>query len=178
MPKTRKEGRLTQRDAYLDGRARRPYSHTPNLNRSLTKVSESSEGVSGICGRCTPILSHYVEAFTGLVYQGTQLRKRKHVNPYPKRTNAIPYRDLKRQNDWLVANVFDSMGNYLYCQTCIVTAFGISKQRLARLRNIKREQSQHPVVEMTKNEVEEVKLGDFVLMPDGDSIHSVVEVSQ
>lgn len=61
------------------------------------------------------------------------------------------------------------MGNYLYCQTCIVAAFGISKQRLVYLRNVKREQSQHPVVEMTKNEVEEEKLGDFVLIPDGDA---------
>lgn len=115
-----------------------------------------------MCSRCTPILSRYVEAFKSLVHQGTQSRKRKHVNPYPKDINAIPYRDLKRQNEWLVANVFDSMRNYLYCQTCVVVAFGISKQRLVCLHNVKREKSQHPVVE-------EERLGDFVLMPDRDA---------
>ena len=89
------------------------------------------------------------------------------MNPYPKRTNAIPYRDFERQNEWLVANVFDSMGNYLFCQPCIVAVFGPSRQRLAHLRNVKREMCQHPVVDMTKEEVEEQRLGDFVIMPAG-----------
>lgn len=150
MPKDRKARRSAQRESYLQGKARRPYSRTPDLDRSLTEASGSSGAASGVCTRCTPILSRYVEVFQGLVHQGTQLRKRKHVNPYPKRTNAIPYRDLKRQNEWLVTNVFDSMGNYLFCQPCIVAAFGTSRQRLARLRNVKREMSQHPVVDMTK----------------------------
>ena len=46
-------------------------------------------------------------------------------------------------------------------------AFGISRQRLARLRNVKREMSQHPVVDMTKEEAEEQRLRDFVIMPAG-----------
>lgn len=45
--------------------------------------------------------------------------------------------------------------------------FGISRQRLACLRNVKREMSQHPVVDMTKEEAEEQRLGDFVIMPVG-----------
>ena len=108
MPKNRKARRSAQRESYLQGKARRPYSRTPDLDRSLTEASGSSGAASGVCTRCTPILSRYVEVFQGLVHQGTQLRKRKHVNPYPKRTNAIPYRDFERQNEWLVANVFDS----------------------------------------------------------------------
>ena len=35
------------------------------------------------------------------------------MNPKPKRPDAILYRDLEKQNDWLRSNVFDSMGNYL-----------------------------------------------------------------
>ena len=35
MPKTRKEKRAEQRTNYLAGTARRPYTHTPTLNRSL-----------------------------------------------------------------------------------------------------------------------------------------------
>lgn len=61
--------------------------------------------------------------------------------------------------------MFDCLGNYLYCQACILKAFAISKQRLARLRKAKRDSSQEPVVEMTKQEVEGRRLGDFVVMP-------------
>ena len=167
MPKTRKERRSAQREGYLQGKARHPYSHTPDLDRSLTEASGSSRAASGVCNRCSPILSRYVEVFKSLVHQGTLLRKRKHVHPNPKHTDAIPYRDLKRQNEWLVVNIFDSLGNYLDCQPCVVAAFGISRQRLARLRNVKREMSQHPVVDMTKEEAEEQRLGDFVIMPAG-----------
>ena len=35
------------------------------------------------------------------------------MNPNLKRPDAILYRDLEKQNDWLRSNVFDSMGNYL-----------------------------------------------------------------
>ena len=48
-----------------------------------------------------------------MVHQGTDLKKRRKVNPNLKRPDAILYRDLEKQNDWLRSNVFDSMGNYL-----------------------------------------------------------------
>ena len=60
-----------------------------------------------------------------------------------------------------------AMGNYLYCCTCIRVSLGISKQRLANQQKIKREQSQAPIVEMAKSEVEEKRLGDYVIMPEG-----------
>ncbi len=124
--------------------------------------------MSRVCSRCNPILSRYTDVLKGLVHQGTELRKRKHVNPNPKRANAIPYWDVKRQNEWLLSNVFDSMGNYLYCQACIIAAFGISKQRWIRQRNFKWLSSQQPVVDMTKEAVEEQRLGEFVIMPAGN----------
>ena len=61
--------------------------------------------------------------------------------------------------------MFDSLGNYLYCSTCIRVAFEISKDRLTRRRNIKRLQSQVPISEMTKSEIEQQCLSDFVIMP-------------
>ena len=77
------------------------------------------------------------------------------------------YRDLKAQNDWLRSNVFDSMGNYLYCAKCIHIAFGISKQRLSHQRKMKQSASQEPITQLTKAEVEEKQLGEFVIMPSG-----------
>ena len=87
------------------------------------------------------------------------------MNPHPKRGDATHYRDLVRQNEWLRSNMFDSLGNYLYCSSCIRAAFGISKQRLTRQRNIKRKENQEPTSELTKTEVEEQRLGQYVVMP-------------
>ena len=61
--------------------------------------------------------------------------------------------------------MFDSLGNYLYSCSCIRSAFGISKQRLTRQRNIKRKEYQEPTSELTKTEVEEQRLGQYVIMP-------------
>ena len=63
-------------------------------------------------------------------------------------------------------NVFDAMGNYLFCQQCITAALQISKQRLVRQRCVKRNQYQKPVVEMSKENARAEKLESFVLMPD------------
>ena len=85
--------------------------------------------------------------------------------PIPKKTDRQHYRDLVAQNEWLRENIFDAMGNYLFCARCVCSAFRISPQRLSRQRNIKRSQSQLPVVEMTKSRVEEERLGEYVVMP-------------
>lgn len=54
-----------------------------------------------------------------------------------------------------------------YCCACIRFALGISNARRAHQRKLKREESHNPVVEMTKLEVEEKRVGDYVIMPDG-----------
>ena len=75
------------------------------------------------------------------------------------------YRDVKRQNDWLRENMFDAMGNYLFCCACVRIAFGISKQRITRQRAIKRKQFKEPLQSMSKAEVEKERLGEYVVMP-------------
>ena len=57
------------------------------------------------------------------------------------------------------------MGNYLYCSPCIRTTFGISRRRLTRQRAVKRKQSEEPLREMTKVEVEEERVSEYVVMP-------------
>ena len=47
-------------------------------------------------------------------------------------------------------------------------AGGLSKRRLAHQRRIKRQQSQHPIVEMSKGQVEDESLGKYVIMPDSE----------
>ena len=78
----------------------------------------------------------------------------------------FPYRDLVWQNEWLRENLFDAVGNYLYCQACVRSSFGISADKLARQRKIKSQCLQHPIVSMTKTEVEEKLVSAFVVMSD------------
>ena len=59
------------------------------------------------------------------------------------------------------------MGNYLYCSACVCAALGVSQKRVARQRRIKTQMYQHPVVEMTKLQVEKQRLGEYIVMPDG-----------
>ncbi len=176
MPKTstRKERRRELRANYLSGRGRMSYIHGPTLNSSLEEdepqpgqngAGPSGASSRGVCVKCRPILSRYSDIFKGLVHQGSELKKKKHLNPHPKRPEMTHYRDVKRQNDWLREHVFDPMGNYLYCCPCIRASFGVSGQRLARQRNIKRKQSQEPLRDMSKAEVEEERVSEYVVMP-------------
>lgn len=59
------------------------------------------------------------------------------------------------------------MGNYLFCQECIVKALHISKQRLARQRAIKRRTAQSSIKSFKKSEVDQMNLKSSVVMPIG-----------
>ena len=76
------------------------------------------------------------------------------------------FRNLVLKNEWLRGNIFDSMGNYLFCQECVCAALQISKQRLARQRNIKKKQYQTPITVVSKEKVVADRLEPFVVMPD------------
>lgn len=163
MPKTRRERRKAKRSTYLDGTARNPHRHTPVLKKSLEEETTSSSGGSpslrsslstSICPQCKPVLSRYSTTFKAMIHQGSELKKKKAINPQPVRTDIAHYRDIVGQNEWLRQNMFDTLGNYLYCSACIRSALGVSKDRLTRQRSIKRLRSQHPIMEMSKSEIE------------------------
>ena len=79
------------------------------------------------------------EVFQDFVRSGSDLRRRRAI--YPKPADAS-YRDISKQNDFLLKSIFDAKGNYLYHRDCIKRAFGVSNQRLARLRKcVQREAS-------------------------------------
>ena len=103
--------------------------------------------------------------FVELTHRGSDLKKRKHARSNPKRPNSVPYRDIKRQNDWISENLFDPMGNYLFDNACIRAALGVSKQRLTRLRGVKRKQSKEPLRDMMKADVEKERISEYVVMP-------------
>ena len=62
--------------------------------------------------------------------------------------------------------MFDTLGNYLFCSKCIHLALGISYKRLARQRSVKRKEFNEPICQMTKQEVVDSNLSQYVVMPD------------
>ena len=175
-----KRKKVDRSKRYLEGRARKPYRQTctsdTSLEGSLLQSSfEDSETISQdiagkeqpTCESCAPVLQKYATTFKGMVQQGSALKRRKNINPSPRKVNFQHYRDLVKQNEWLRNNIFDPMGNYLFCSTCVHKAFNVSYQRLTRLRNIKKAQFKNPIIVMAKTEVEEQKLGNAVIMPSG-----------
>ena len=172
---TRAAKRKARKDRYLSGRSRKPYSHTPVLSvrdgesdNGATSSVESSLSLDQrdkICSRCWPVLSRYVDSFESLVHQDSALKKCKHINPSPSSPDVEHHRDTIRQNDWIRSNLFDPLGNYLFCCNCICAAFKISKQRLSRQKKIKQSSSKDPIVDMTKKDVDDQRLSDSVVMP-------------
>ena len=102
--------------------------------------------------------------------QGSELKRRKLINPHPKKQDKEHYRDLVKQNDWIRNNIFDATGNYLFCCRCVHHGLGISFQRLARQRKIKKKQFSEPLRSFTKSEVISKNLGQNVVMPEGCDI--------
>jgi len=62
-------------------------------------------------GCLSPVLSRYAKAFKEMIHQGTELKKEGKSNPLPKhpKSKITNYHNVTRQNEWLRANVFDSV---------------------------------------------------------------------
>ena len=171
---TRKGWREASKKLFLQGKSRGPHTLSRDLNHSFGGDEEAGPSSSAclptgqsVCTKCAPVLGKYKDTFFSLKRQGTEQKRAKSINPHPKRPYLQHYRDLNAQTNWLRANVFGSLGNYLYCSECIRNAFSISKKRLVRQRAMKQKESSEPIREMKKNEVEEQHLGEYVVMPDG-----------
>ena len=119
------------------------------------------------CSTCLPVLSLLKPAFASLVRQGAELRHSKQVLPHPKKPDRLHYRNLVAQNAWIRANLFDAVGNYKYCSSCIVHTLDIGSQRLAHQRSVKQREAHAPLVDMSKSDVVNDRLENFVFMPDG-----------
>ena len=109
------------------GRARRPYVLRSEILRGIG--AKEKDG-SGVCAACKTLLD-LKDLFQSFVHSGRSLKQRRAI--YWKPANGIYY-DLTKQNEFLVKSVFDGNGNFLYHRDCVRGAFGVSNQRLSRLR--------------------------------------------
>ena len=70
---------------------------------------------------------------------------------------------MAKQNRFLSQSVFDSNGNYLFHQDCIRATFGISNQRLVRLRKSIQQQKSQPTEFICKKDLDTRRHVDVVL---------------
>ncbi|KAL5510480.1 hypothetical protein EMCRGX_G006033 [Ephydatia muelleri] len=77
-------------------------------------------------------ISQVNTTFKAMKVTCTVLKKRRRCKA--KSDAAFQHLDIKAQNAWLLANIFDTSGNYLYCAASIVCVLGVWVKRLARLR--------------------------------------------
>ena len=91
--------------------SRKSYKRRSALNVGLDEDGQANgqpetRPESGyMCAKCRLILSRYEGIYKSLIHQGSELKKRKHVNPHPKPPDFVHYRDLKRQNEWPICNI-------------------------------------------------------------------------
>ena len=155
---------------YLKGTARAPYK-SRTLGSSLSPVAPSTSKKAkqtrpAACAVCTPVLTTLVPAFQAAGMHGPYLHNRHSSHPAPKKARTRQHRNVKGENDWILGNLFDSQGNYKFCCNCILVWIDVHKGRLARLRKVKQLQQLQPLQEMTKQQVDDSKLLQHVVMPE------------
>lgn len=160
---TRAQRRSKAASLFKAGQSRQPYGVRKDIVKGMESSSASNPSEAAGCSKCSSLLD-LKEAFQSLVHSGGNLRRRKAI--YPKPASAS-YRDLTKQNDFLLKSVFDAKGNYLYHRNCIRSAFGISNQRLSRLRKCVQAESSGPTEYITKQDILKRNRMSDVLLPHG-----------
>jgi hypothetical protein len=168
----RKRRREVSVKKYLNGEARKPYvlrediAHgletrsTDRLNETREKIEEKRKKDNSSSCACEETLGQFSVKFKNMVHSSQKLICQA-PNEQPKTTRKKK-RNIKKQNKWLLSNVFDSYGNYLYCYSCIKNILGVGGTRLHRLREIKRQQANTPTIRVRKDQVSVEQLCDVV----------------
>ena len=162
--------RLQAAEKYLPGEARVPFKSI-NRGKSLTLLSPSlhttskkQDDRSTACSYCSPRLLKLLPAFQAAGMHGIHLHNRQSAN------STGQHRNYKQENEWLLQNVFDSHGNYVFCYSCILAWINVHEGCLSKLRKTKRDLNLSPLCTMTKCTVEKEGLLHSVVMPEDHSV--------
>ena len=148
-------------ETFRSGRSRKAYVLRRDIRKGMASAAENQVQTSGVCAACI-ILEDLKDMFNSFIHTGQALKRRKKIRMKPGRV----YYDLTKQNDFLVRSVFDAKGNYLYHRDCIRAAFGVSNQRLARLRKCIHIEAGDPTEFLQKHEIHKAnRLSDVVVPP-------------
>ena len=167
-PKSSK--RLQAAEKYLSSEVRVPFKLVNReksltfLSRSLHSTPKEQDDRRAACSYCSPRLWKLLPAFQAAGIHGVHLHYRKLANSTGQHGN------YKQDNEWLLQNVFDSHGNYIFCDSCILAWINVHKGRLSKLRNTKRDLNLSPVHTITRSTVEKEGLLHSVVMLEDQSI--------
>lgn len=149
-------------ETFRSGRSRQPYRLRKEIVRGIAATrSGSDSNADGVCVQCRT-LRDLKDVFQRFVHTGRALVRRRAIYQKPADT---AYYDLSKQNEFLIKSVFDGKGNYLYHRDCIRAAFGVSNQRLSRLRKCIQVETNDPTEEVQKQEIVLKKRFSDVVLP-------------
>lgn len=127
---------------FLSGEARSAYVLRQDISAGLKEqvgkpsTNPKNKSIHSPKCVCTETLVAFVGKFRSMVHSDSKSGQ-----------------DLNQQNKWLLENVFDSYGNYVFCCSCIQEILGISGRRLRRLRKIKQQEANLPTIRVRKDQV-------------------------
>ncbi len=150
---------------FLNGEARRPYVLREDIScglkdQAINRFDEESENINSATCACQETLGKFADSFKSMLHTGQKLVNRASIQK-PKTANK-KYRDINQQNKWLLENVFDSYGNYLFCFSCIKSILDVGGKRLHRLREIRRQQANSPTIRVRKDQISTEQTCDVV----------------
>ena len=151
---------------FLAGEARKPYVLRQDISAGLKEqlggsIGAENEYIDSSECTCKETLVAFVGKFRSIV----------HVRPKSNQPpNTTTNRDINQQNKWLLENVFDSYGNYIFCCSCIQDILAVSGRRLRRLRKIKQQQSSIPTTWVRKDQLSKDQTCNIVPPADVDSV--------
>ena len=70
------------------------------------------------------------------------------------------------QTQWIRQNVIDPHSNFLFCRNCITAVLGVHSERLHKQSTIKQQLKENQMVVMTKEDVIDKRLENYVLQSD------------
>ena len=162
----RKEGSV---NFFLDGESRKPYALREDIASGLINRVTQENGKNKnkeIC-ICQEMLGKFSDMFKNMTYTAqNSIKKSSTQKEKVEKVEKKDHQDRRKQNQWLIDNVFDSYGNYVYCFSCIKKILGIGGTRLHRLREIKRQQANKPIIKMRKDQISMAQIKDVILPTD------------
>ncbi|MCP3931955.1 MAG: hypothetical protein GY705_23010, partial [Bacteroidetes bacterium] len=130
-------------------------------DQGINCFGEERENINSSSCACQETLGKFADNFKRMLHTGAKLVNRASIQQ-PKTANK-KYRDINQQNKWLLENVFDSYGNYIFCFSCIKNILEVGGKRLHRLREIKRQQANAPTIRVRKDQVSTEQTCDVVV---------------
>ncbi len=161
---------------FLNGEARRSYILREDIADGLknsiggesASLEESEEkNISSLC-TCQETLGQFADMFKNMFRNDLKLNNQ--ASPDKPKPKHRKHRNITQQNKWLLENIFDSYGNYIYCLSCIKKILGIGGDRLSRLRKIRRLQVNTPVILLRKYQVPAERACDVVVPTDETNV--------